>query len=98
VTAVWPPPNCASTCFYPPFLLGMAALRVYYCEERTWLDGRCGPAARLCFYLSFIMGVAALVLIWLLYPKDFDYTGGIADNVTYFKVRSARVLRASFAT
>ena len=32
------------------------------------------------------MGVAALVLIWLLYPKDFDYTGGIADNVTYFKV------------
>jgi hypothetical protein len=43
-------------------------------------------AARLCFYLSFLVGVAALVLIWLLYPKDFDYTSGIADNVTYFKV------------
>jgi hypothetical protein len=37
--------------------------------------------------LSFLVGVAALVLIWLLYPKDFDYTGAVADNVTYFQVR-----------
>ena len=43
-------------------------------------------AARLCFYLSFLVGVAALVLIWLLYPKDFDYTSAVADNVTYFQV------------
>ena len=83
---MWVPPNCAPTCFHPPFLVGMAALRVNFCEERTQPDGHRAPAARLCFYLSFIVGVAALVLIWLLYPKDFDYTGGIADNVTYFKV------------
>ncbi len=41
---------------------------------------------RLAFYLSFFVGVAALVLIWLLYPKGFDYPGAIADNITYFQV------------
>ncbi len=47
----------------------------------------CFGTRRLAFYLSFFVGVAALVLIWLLYPKGFDYPGAIADNVTYFQVR-----------
>lgn len=42
---------------------------------------------RLAFYLSFFVGVAALVLIWLLYPKGFDYPGAISDNITYFQAR-----------
>lgn len=41
---------------------------------------------RLCFWLSFLVGIAALILIWLLYPKDFDYSSAVTDNVTYFQV------------
>jgi hypothetical protein len=57
-------------------------------QSRKGPDACCwAPAARLCFYLSFLVGVAALVLIWLLYPKDFDYPTAIQDNVTYFQAR-----------
>ena len=35
--------------------------------------------------MSFLVGIAALVLIWLLYPKNFDYPGAITDNVTFYQ-------------
>lgn len=38
--------------------------------------------------LTTICGIGALVLIWLLYPKPFDYPGAVNDSLTFMQVCS----------
>lgn len=36
--------------------------------------------------LTTVCGIGALVLIWLLYPKPFDYPGAVKDSLTFMQV------------
>lgn len=61
----------------PPFLL------LWY-----WLIGRGTTLRFICkiaFVLTTVCGIGALVLIWLLYPKPFDYSGAIRNNFVFLQ-------------
>jgi len=61
----------------PPFLL------LWY-----WLIGKGTTLRIVCkiaFVLTTVCGIGALVLIWLLYPKPFDYPGAVKDSLTFMQ-------------
>lgn len=37
--------------------------------------------------LTTVCGIGALVLIWVLYPKPFDYQGAIKSNFVFLQVQ-----------
>lgn len=41
----------------------------------------------MAFVLTTVCGIGALVLIWVLYPKPFDYQGAIRSNFVFLQVR-----------
>jgi len=50
--------------------------------------------------LTTVCGIGALVLVWLLYPKPFDYPGAVKDSLTFLQAsrrlvicRSSKLLR-----
>ena len=59
-------------------------------------DAECWLYRRVAFCLHYACGIIAIVLLWAVYPRDFNYTTAVTNALQYFQASRIGALPAGY--